>query len=78
MQSRSDFPWKHTHVDDTALVQSGPGALHSIVVNGLTTAGDITVYDGVDATGTVIAVLHLSTQPPRCQYSLSHSCTTWN
>lgn len=59
MQSRSDFPWKKTHVTDSALVQGGPGTLHTIVVNGLTTAGDITVYDGVDATGTVIAVIHL-------------------
>ena len=57
---KSDFPWPFTHVTDTVLVSGAPGALHSIVVNGLTTAGDITVYDGVDATGAVLAVLHLN------------------
>lgn len=56
---RTDFPWRPSHVDDTVLVSGAPGALHTIVVNGLTTAGDITVYDGVDATGGVVAVLHL-------------------
>ena len=56
-----DFPWTGTHVAATALVKTGTGALHTIVVNGLTTAGDATVYDGIDATGTVIAVIHLDT-----------------
>ena len=60
MNSKTDFPWRPCHVDDTVLVSGAPGALHTIVVNGLTTAGDVTVYDGVDATGTVIAVLHLN------------------
>ena len=59
MDPVSQFPWLWTHVDDTVLVKTGAGALHSIVVNGLTTAGDVTVYDGIDATGAVIAVLHL-------------------
>lgn len=57
---KTDFPWEFAHVDDTVLVSGAPGQLHTIVVNGLTTAGDITVYDGVDATGSVIAVLHLN------------------
>lgn len=60
MEPVASFPWPWTHVDDTVLVKSGAGALHTIVVNGLTTAGDITVYDGIDATGDVIAVLHLN------------------
>lgn len=59
MEPVANFPWPWTHVDDTVLVQARAGALHSIVVNGLTTAGDATVYDGIDATGTVLAVLHL-------------------
>jgi len=73
---KSDFPWPFMHVDDTVLVSGRPGALHTIVVNGLTTAGDITVYDGVDATGSVIAVLHLnpatsiSVQPITFTYDL--------
>ena len=57
--SVSDFPWVHQHVVASAQVLPGPGALHSIVVNGLTTAGDITVYDDPAAAGNVIAILHL-------------------
>ena len=57
----SDFPWKWKHVNSTVLVKTGAGALHTIVVNGLTTVGDITVYDGVNAGGVVIAVIHLAT-----------------
>lgn len=49
------------HVTGTVLVKTGPGALLSIIINGLTTIGDITIYDGVDATGDIIAVLHLDT-----------------
>jgi len=76
MEPVASFPWPWTHVDDTVLVKTGAGALHTIVVNGLTTAGDITVYDGIDATGTIIAVLHLdpttsvSVQPITFVYDL--------
>ncbi|MBU1067106.1 hypothetical protein KKE60_04935 [Patescibacteria group bacterium] len=55
----ADFPWKYAHVAATALVSSGRCVLHTIVVNGLTTQGDITVRDGTDGTGTVVAILHL-------------------
>jgi len=55
----ADFPWQYAHLVSDALVRTGQGALHTIVVNGLTTAGDCTVYDGVDATGVPIAILHL-------------------
>ena len=41
----------------TTLVRTGSGRLGRIVVNGGTLTGDITVYDGVDATGTVIATI---------------------
>ena len=51
--------WPFTHVTGTILCRTGQGVLHSIVLNGLTTAGDATVYDGIDGTGAVIAVLHL-------------------
>lgn len=61
MQSVSDFAWEWKHVAATGLVKTGKGALHTIVINGLTTVGDITVYDGVDATGAIIAILHLAT-----------------
>ena len=54
-----DFPWRYAHVDASAQVLPGPGALHSIVVNGLTTAGDCIIYDNPAAAGNVIGVLHL-------------------
>lgn len=54
-----DFPWTYAHVAADAQVSSAPCVLHSIVVNGLTTAGDCTVYDDPAAAGNVIAVLHL-------------------
>lgn len=61
MEPVASFPWPWAHVTGTTTtpVKTGRGTLHTIVVNGLTTVGDITVYDGVDATGAVIAVLHL-------------------
>ncbi len=79
MDSITSFPWPWKHVDGTVLVKTGAGALHTIVVNGLTTAGDITIYDGVDDTGEVIAVLHLdlttsvSVQPITFTYDLEIS-----
>jgi len=61
MQSVIDFPWTPAHITENALVKTGRSVLHTIVLNGLTVAGDITVYNGVDAGGTVIAILHLNT-----------------
>ena len=54
-----DFPWKYAHVTADAQVSAGPCSLHSIVVNGLTTAGDCTVFDNTVTGGVAIAVLHL-------------------
>lgn len=51
--------WPYVHVDADAQVHAGRGILHSVVVNGLTTAGDVTLYDSLTEAGTVIAVLHL-------------------
>lgn len=61
MQSAIDFPWDYAHVTEDTAVKAGPCVLHSIVVNGLTTAGDATVYDNTAGSGNVIAVLHLDT-----------------
>ena len=62
MQSVSDFPWEYAHVTGNTLVRTGQGVLHSIVLNGLTTAGDATIYDNVEAAGTaIIGILHLAT-----------------
>lgn len=56
----TDFPWDYAHVASDTQVSAGPCQLHSIVVNGLATAGDCTVYDNIAGSGNVIAVLHLS------------------
>ena len=57
--SAIDFPWTYAHVATDAQVSAGPCVLHAITVNGITTAGDCTVYDNPAAAGNVIAVLHL-------------------
>ena len=54
-----DFPWEGTYVDDTLLVRTGKCVLHSIQFNGMTAVGDVSVYDGIDGTGTLIATLIL-------------------
>ena len=54
-----DYPWKYSHVDADKQISVGPCILHSIVINGLTTAGDCIVYDNPAAAGNVIAVLHI-------------------
>lgn len=61
MNPVSDFPWKYKHVAADTLVASGHGCLHSIVINGLTTVGDATIYDNTAELGTIIGVLHLNT-----------------
>ena len=43
----------------TTLVATGPGVLHELTL-GETAAGAITLYDGLDAGGTVIGVLKAS------------------
>ena len=66
-----DFPWTYAHVAATTVppVKTGPGALHTIIFNGMTVVGVCTIYDGVDNTGTVIgamtldSAIHVSCQP---------------
>jgi len=55
----TDFPWKYSHVDADKQIFAGPCVLHTIVVNGLTTAGDCIIYDNPAAAGNVIGILHL-------------------
>jgi len=47
------------HVTGSDQVRNGRGILHTIVLNGLTTAGDCTIHDSADNSGPVIGVLHL-------------------
>ena len=78
--SAIDFPWEKTYVDDSLLVKAGKCVLHSIQFNGMTAVGDVAVYDGVDATGTLIATLilrsaiHVSSQS--ITYSYDSKMTT--
>jgi len=73
----ADFPWEYSHVAADAQVSAGPCVLHTIVVNGLTTAGDCTVYDNPAAAGNVVAILHLdlttskSVQPITLTYDVA-------
>ncbi len=75
----TDFGWPSTHVTEDTQVKAGPGVLHTVVVNGLTTAGDCTIYDSLTEAGTVLAVLHLdvttsiSVQPITFTYDLKFS-----
>ena len=54
-----DFPWDKLIVEDSAIVCARPCVLHSITFNGMTVVGDVAIYDGVDATGTLIGTLIL-------------------
>jgi len=64
MQSRSDFPWHWTRVTETTLVHTGPGTMHTIVINDIDDGATITLYDGVDAGGAVIGVLITALHQP--------------
>ncbi len=76
MNPTTDFGWPYTHVTADVQIKAGQGVLHSIVLNGLTTAGDLTLYDSLTEAGTVIAVLHIdpttsiSVQPITFLYDL--------
>ena len=54
-----DFPWKKLNVAADAIVHNGPCVLHSITFNGMTAVGNVLIYDGVDAGGTLISTLIL-------------------
>lgn len=55
-------PGKYANITtaDTTLVHTGGGALRHITVNGGTLTGTITIYDGVDADGTLIGTIGAS------------------
>ena len=69
MNSAIDFPWAKVNVTADAIVHTGKCVLHSITFNGMTAVGDVAIYDGIDATGTLIGTLilrsavHVSCQP---------------
>ena len=54
-----DFPWDKINIDAPGIASANPCVLHSITFNGMTVVGDVPIYDGVDATGTLIGTLIL-------------------
>jgi hypothetical protein len=54
-----DFGYSHQHLADSAIVLTGSGILHTVTINRPDTTGGaiVTLYDGVDNTGTVIAII---------------------
>ena len=54
-----DFPWEKKNVTGTGTVVPRPCVLHSIIFNGMTTVGDVAIYDGTSAAGTLIGTLIL-------------------
>lgn len=56
---RNESLYTHISTNTTTLVTTGRGTLHTIVLN-TTSAGAITIYDGVSAGGAVIAILKAS------------------
>jgi len=76
MNSAIDFPWDFQEVHGDLLVKTGAGALHTIVINGITTVGICSVYDGIDNSGVLIAALALtSVTQVSCQpITLTYDC----
>ena len=61
MNPVTGFGWDKLNVTGDTVVKTEKGTLHSIVLNGVTTVGDILVYDGIDNTGQLIATLNVRT-----------------
>jgi len=75
----ADFPWRWRQVIGDTQVLTGPGVLHTVVLNGLTVAGVAIIYDnvGVGAAATIIgtydftpAVASVSVQPITLTYDI--------
>ncbi len=71
----SDLGSPYFHVVGDGQLKATRGVLRRITLNGLTTAGDCTVYDNPAAAGNVIAILHIdlttsvSVQPITWEYN---------
>ena len=62
MDPVTSFGWNPVNVTATGtIVRTGACIMHSVVLNGVTTVGDVLIYDGVDNTGTLIATLNIRT-----------------
>ncbi len=64
MGARDQFGYRYDNITGSTLVHTGPGLLHSVTCNSpLTTSGTVSVYDGIDNTGTLIAAFALTQTP---------------
>ena len=69
-----DFGYPFAHVTGDVQIKPGKGILRRVTLNGLTTAGDLTLYDSLTEADAVIAVLHIdpttsiSVQPITFEY----------
>ena len=67
MNQAIGFPWDKLNVAGTVTVCPRPCVLHSIVFNGMTTVGDVAIYDGIDATGLIATLILRSAVQVSCQ-----------
>ena len=61
MQQNLGIGWEKLNVDGDIIVHTGKCILHNVTLNGVTTVGDIAIYDGVADTGTLVATINART-----------------
>ena len=54
-----EIGWNPVNVVASAIARTGQCIMHSVVLNGVATVGDVAIYDGLDNTGTLIATLNI-------------------
>lgn len=58
MLTQNGFTYRNLAANGTTLIRTGPGILHSITINDAGASSNVcTVYDGLSASGTVIATI---------------------
>ena len=57
MQQNLAIGWEKLNVTTDQLVHTGKCILHAVTLNGITTVGDIAIYDGVSNAGTLIGTI---------------------
>lgn len=62
-QRRETITYTFAHLTTTILIKSGIGFLNTVTINGVSVAGTLTIYDGTDATGSIMAIITLAVNP---------------
>ena len=57
MQQNLGIGWEKLNVTADQLVHTGKCILHAVTLNGITTVGDIAIYDGIDNSGTLVGTI---------------------